>query len=529
MPPDIATRLSLLTVLLLCICTTARAESIGRLRLPEGIAALPSDAPIQLLSPPPASDAWATPEHRPLGITLSNYDLTAQQIDAVAATGCGVVRLIIPMEQFLDEASPNWAILDQVISRLRRADLEVLAVLDATTPVREYYREFCGNVAKRYCESLRCYQLLDNINFKIGTSSRDYADLLSSCKPDITNGDSDAVIVSGGIRGCDMTYLDLLDQQHALRNIDVIALTLFPPNNGIEEFSNEMNSDHSLPHVDEVMSWARQRGKRVWVTSFGVSTVSSWVGVDEVTQGSMYARGALVLGAMGVERVLFAQVQDNDPTYQVPANCCGLLRVDGEPKASYFILRGLNSVVQGAYHASVPFSYSAQTFQRPAEDDIHGYREDQMEYSRRVFMGQTSIADGAFGIQGPLDTFRTSGIGVFSFWFYAPATHEYRLIYWLAKEQPYPALLTLTCENARLLPFADHLTPARAFQMLEPQAHKADYFSAKNMVFLPYLTLDTVPSVVSFSATENPALRHTDVPAFKSVLQPSDPVASFRR
>jgi hypothetical protein len=522
-------RAALILLLLAITSGAAYAQSLGNLRLPEGIAPLPADAPVQLLNPPAASDAWAMPGHRPLGVTLSNYDLTQQQIEAVVATGCGLVRLHIPMEHFLDDHSADWAVLDQVISRLKRSDLEVLAVLDSQTPVREFYRPFCKRIAARYCESLRYYQLLDNINYKLGLSSRDYADLLAVCRPDMVTVDQDAVIVAGAMRGCDLTYLDMLEQQHALRNIDVLALTLFPPKGGIERTNWEIRGEHCLPVVEQVVQWARQRGKRVWVTSFGVSTDSTWVGVDEVAQGSMYARGALVLGAMGVERVLFAQVQDNDPTYQIPAMCCGLLHVDGSPKASFHALRALNGVVQGAFHAVVPFSYSAQTFQRPREQDIRGLREDQMEYSRRIFTGQASIADSAFGLQGPLDTFRLHDVAVFSFWFYAPAAKEYRLIYWLVDEQPWPALLTLTCENARLLPFEEHLRPLRVYHVLETQPRKADYFSAKNMVFLPYLALDTVPAVVAFGASDRPAPSPTAAESFKSVLQPDTPVPAFRR
>jgi hypothetical protein len=523
-----------LLALTLCLCTRAGAESIGMLRLPENISPMQSDPPVQLLDPMPASTAWARPDHRPLGITLNNYDLTQDQIEAVRQTGCGLVRLYIPMEHFLSDEDADWATLDQVISRLRRADLEVLAVLDAASPVREFYRPFCKHVAQRYCESLRYYQLLDDINYKLGMSSRDYSDLLAVCRPEIRSADKDAVIVSGGIRGCDMTYLEMLENQRALANLDVIALTLMPEPDGIEGISRLAREDHSLPYAGDVVDWALARGKHVWVTSLGVSTDNTWVGVDQPTQASMYARAALILGAIGVERIMYAQVQDNDPTYQIPARCCGLLAADGERKASYYVLRSLASVVTGAYHTNVPFQCSAQTFQKPSAADIHSASEEQIEASRRLFTGQASLEDTAFGLAGPLDTFRTSGVEVFSFWFYAPATQEYRLIYWLTREVPYPALITLTCANGRMVPFASYLAPEAAFQMLDANTHKPEFAAAKNMVILPYLRLDTVPCVVSFKANQFVNMpQRADNPVLNSPALPQpdgdQAVASFRR
>jgi hypothetical protein len=327
----------------------------------------------------------------------------------------------------------------------------------------------------------------------------------------------------------------MLETQRALRNLDVISLTLMPQPDGIEGVSRLARADHSLPLVGDVVAWAQARGKRVWVTSLGVSTDSSWVGVDQVSQGCMYARGALILGTLGVEHIVYAQIQDNDPTYQIPARCCGLLDVDGQPKASYYMLRSLAGVVNGAYHARVPFQYSGQTYQRPAEADIHSAREEAIEASMRIFTGHAAL-DEMFTITSPLDTFRTYKVEVFSYWFYAPTAQEYRLVYWLTREQTYPALITLVCENGKLLPFADHLTPQSAYQMLDGVAEKPEFAAAKNMVILSYLGLDTIPSVVSFKANAEVRPQRAELhpvlqsPAFPAAsTNPNPDVTSFRR
>jgi hypothetical protein len=190
--------------------------------------------------------------------------------------------------------------------------------------------------------------------------------------------------------------------------------------------------------------------------------------------------------------------------------------------------------VTGAYHAQVPFNFSGQTYQRPAEADIHSARQEQIEASRRIFTGEAYLEE-AYAEANPLDTFRTHDVEVFSYWFYAPATNEYRLIYWLTREQTYPSLITLVCENGRLLPFADHLAPENAFQMLDGSQEKPAFAAAKNMVILYYLTLDTVPSVVSFKAIDTPKPQRVELnptfsqPAFSQSAGPNPDVASFRR
>jgi hypothetical protein len=496
-------RILLLLVLLCLLPATAAAEALGAIRLPDTVPDIPPDARPSILDPAPLSDAWARPDNRPLGVTLSNYALTQQQIDAARQTGCGMVRLYIPMEHFIDGADADWSTLDQVISRLNRAGLEVLAVLDADgKPTREFFRDFCRNVASRYCESLNYYQILDNINYKIGLTTRDYADLLAICRPTIRMGDKDAVIVSGGIRGCDVTFLDMLENQRATRHLDVLAFNLYPPSDGIEQPSTLLRNEHSLPHVEHAVRWARARGKQVWVTSLGASTDTSWVGMDEVTQASVYARGSLVLGWLGVERVIFAAIQDADPSYQVPALCCGLLNVAGEPKASYRVLRSLNEAIQGAYHTSTPFTYTGEVYRAPKADDILNRHEDNVATARQAFQGVKTGGDDAYMVNDPLSPFKIGGVQVYSYWFYAPATREYRLIYWLGSVQPFDTLITVSCTNPRLTPFAEHFKPETSYQMLDYQAQQPQFIAAQNMVMVMHQRLDTVPCVISFQVAQ---------------------------
>lgn len=457
----------------------AQAGPVATIRLPESVPDLESRPVQSLIDPPPLNGAWAEPDHRPLGVQLDNYTLTREQIEAAASTGCRLVRLPIPMEHFLEDAEPDWAVLDQVVSRLDREGFEILPVLTAKVAVPEFYIQFCSAVAERYGRSFEYYQLLDNINYKIGLETQDYADLLSMARAAIILADRDAKIVSGGIRGSDLTYLDMLEAQGAIRSIDVIGLNLYPPKGAVETPSKGSMAAHSLPYVQRVIDWARQRGKRVWVTNFGVSTSLNWVGVDQEAQAAAYARGALYLGWLGVECIIFSEIQDTDPSGERPAECCGLLDVSGSPKASYYALRSLNQAINGAYHIAAPFPCQGFTFQKPEAKDLW-------------IAAELEDVPGA----DALEQFQVHGLQVYAYWFYSPASQEYTLIYWLADEPNYPTLLTLNLGSVGL-------TPEERFILLDNTPTTVTYYPAQNFLYLPYQPASTMPGVIKFEVNEH--------------------------
>lgn len=472
--------LRLAVILALAMPLAAQAQLLESIQVPESVPELEASVlSAPLLDPLPVNGSWAVPGHRPLGISLDNYNLTREQIEAAQRTGCRLVRLSIPMEHFLAEASPDWSILDQVVSRLVRAGFEVMPVLNADTPVPQFYREFCASIAERYAGAFKYYQILDNINYKIGIDSRSYAELVISASAALTMSDPDAVIVSGGIRGADMTYLEMLRNQGALSALDVIAFSLWPPVDGIELVGSKVRQEHCLPYMEDVVAWANSNGKAVWVTALGVSTCYSWVGVDQPEQASIYARAALYLGWIGVERIIFSGIQDTDPAYQNPAQCCGVLDVSGLPKASFYALQALNRAVDGAYHVASPFLYQGYVFERPEIEDM-------------IIMPDTSVIEGG----DQYAEFKVNNIPVYGFWFYARGAQEYRFIYWLGKPLRYPALITLNIGSIGL-------TPVDRYILLDNAPSPVDYQLAQNFLYLPYQPLDEVPGVIRFEVNAN--------------------------
>jgi len=457
-----------------------QAGRIASISVPETIQPLePGEQFPPLLDPAPVNSSWAAKGFHPLGVCLDNYELTQQQVSAAQGTGCGLVRLRIPMEHFIDENTANWAVLDQVVSRLERAGFEILPVLDADAAIPEFYRQFCSAVARRYGKTFKYYQLLDNINYKIGLDTRAYADLVSASRTAIVLSDDDAVIVSGGIRGVDLTYLEMLNNQGAMRGLDVLAFNLYPPPVPIESTDSAVRREHCLPFMADAMDWARAHDKRVWVTSYGVSTSYNWVGVNQPCQAAMYARGALYLGWLGVERIVFAAIQDSDAQYQDPSRCCGLLDVSGTAKASYFALQALNNIVAGAYNVSPPFLYQGYTYETPEAADM-------------------VISPSLSGLPGAdaLAEFQVHNLPVYAFWFYAPARQEYRMVYWLGLPGRYRVLMTLNVGHIGL-------TPIDRFLLLDNAPSPVNYQFAQNFLYLPYLPIDELPGVVRFEVNEN--------------------------
>jgi len=457
-----------------------QAENQGSIKLPEYIPDLDvAELTPYILDPEPMFGAWANPANGPLGVHLDNYQVTPEMVEAARSTGCRLIRLAIPMEKFLEDADPDWAVLDQVISRINRAGFEILPVLTAKVAVPEFYVQFCDDVASRYGSTFTYYQLLDNINYKIGLTSRDYADLISLARTSIVLADRDAVIVSGGIRGADLTYLEMLQSQGAMSCIDIIALNLFPPRDGIEGTVNSMMSEHSLPYAGNIVEWAAQRGKRVWVTSMSVSSCYTWGGGDQIEQAQMYSRGALFLGFLGIERIIIGSIQDTDPSFQVPAGNCGLLDITGTPKASYYALRTLNSTIAGAYRVAAPCLHQGATYDQPDSSDM-------------------LMAPELIGVEGA-DVVRENRIhdlSIFSYWFYQPESEQYLMIYWLEKERRNNTLLKLIVGHIGL-------TPLEQFILLDNAPSPVRYTGAPTFQYIEYIPLSAMPGVIRFEVNEH--------------------------
>jgi len=461
--------------------TPASAGKIDSLLLPEGISGMPpGERQVDLLDPQPYNGSWAQPGHKPLGVNFNNYDLTQAQIDAAKATGCGMVRIELPMERFISQAEPDWSVLDVVVSRLGRAGLEVVPVLTAKSVVPQFFREFCEAVAGRYGKTFKYYQILDNINVLPGLYARDYVELLIKARLAITLADPDAVIITGGIRGADLTYLQMLENQGALDYFDIVAFSAYPPIDGIEAEVAGRRQDHCIPSFDKVCGWASQRGKGVWVTSFGVSTALGGAGVDQLDQASAYARGALWLGFYGVERIFFAAIQDSDPTYTHPALCCGLLDVSGRPKASYRVLTKLNRTVSNAYHVNIKPLFTARgaIYQVPdAAELLSTPHEELPEFD-------------------PFAEYMLHGVKVYGFWFYAPDAQEYRLVYWLERDLVYDVMVSIGLGN-------DELVPLEASLLLDDRPTEIESSSVWDMTKVSYVPISTLPGIMRFKVEQN--------------------------
>ena len=474
-----------LACLMLAVPLCAFGGEPDWIKLPDSVPSLPQRDDMQILNPLPVNTSWAEPDHHPLGIHLDNFDLTRQQVEVARETGCRLVRLSIPMESFQGDADEDWAMLDQVISRLNRDGFEILPVLTAVSASQEFYSEFCEAVAIRYGASFSHYQLLDDINYKIGIQSADYIALVRVAGRRIRQVDPGAQIVCAGIRGSDLTFLTMLEDGGGLDSIDVLAFNLFPPADGIESISLRARYQHSLPYLKELVDWCHSRGKPVWVTSLGFSTSYDItnIGVDQVQQASAYTRAILYLGWMGVERIIISAIQDSDATMLRPAQCCGLIDSIGNYKASYYALRTLNQTIMTGYQVLPAFKYSVRIYEQPEAYDLIIAEEYQVE------LGMDPIESFEIHLNPEREQ-------LFGFWFYIPEAEQYRLIYWISSESVFPRKLTLTI-NPRVL------EPSVIYQMLDTGPSRLDGLKARNKLTMRYLPLSTLPGVLQFEVNEN--------------------------
>jgi hypothetical protein len=244
---------------------------------------------------------------------------------------------------------------------------------------------------------------------------------------------------------------------------------------------------HSLPFMEEVVAWAREHHKPVWVTSLGVPTSYDvfGAGVDQVEQASAYARAAILLGHLGVERIIYASIQDTDPDYADPSRSCGILDVTGAPKASYYALKALAELVDGSYQVAPQFFYQASTYARYSEADLFSAAASSIGAGG----SELSTAD-------PLPTFLVHDQPVFVFWLYNPSRKEYRLVYWLATDSPTQHLLSLSV-------FDRNMNAKDEYQLLdnEPVAVKAH--NARDMTSVQYMPLSLIPTVLRFEVNRN--------------------------
>jgi hypothetical protein len=218
------------------------------------------------------------------------------------------------------------------------------------------------------------------------------------------------------------------------------------------------------------------------VTSLGVPTSYNdafSIGVDQVTQASDYARAALILGYLGVERIIYASIQDTDPSYTNPALCCGLLDVTGAPKASYYALKALAQIVDGSYQVAPRFTCDSSTYARYSESDLFNAAQDQ-----------------AVPEANPNAAFEVHDLPVYAFWLYNSAHREYRLVYWLAYDPPLQHLISLTVYDTGV-------SATQEYQLLDNAPSPLHEMRAQNLLSLQFLPLSLMPTVLHFEVRQH--------------------------
>jgi hypothetical protein len=153
--------------------------------------------------------------------------------------------------------------------------------------------------------------------------------------------------------------------------------------------------------------------------------------------------------------------------------------VTGRPKASFMALKRLNDTVAGAYNIEAPVRLRGFVYQRPEAEDL---------------MFTPPNADLPY--VDPLLEYMVHGVDVLGYWFYAPESEEYRLLYWLAGQELFDMRYTIRISHPGL-------TPLERYILLDAQPSAVDFYYPAQMLVLPYLPVKPVPGVLRFEVNEN--------------------------
>jgi O-antigen ligase len=276
-----------------------------------------------------------------LGANLDRSELTTASLDEtlsrLEAAGYAWVRFTLPWDEIEPQQGQyDWSLPDGAFAALsRHPALKPVVVLnrspewarrpeDAGNPFappveRADFGEFAAQIARRYGEQARYYQVWDEPNIAPHWGARpvdpaDYLGLLREAAIHLRANDSDAIILlgalaptaeTGGANLSDLAYLDALYELGAEQWFDVVAAQPYgfsePPD--APGAADRLNfSRAALLH--DVMTRHGQGGHPLWATAFGWNALpAGWSGPPspwgQVTEGEQasYAARALELGA----------------------------------------------------------------------------------------------------------------------------------------------------------------------------------------------------------------------------------------
>ncbi len=339
--------------------------------LPEGLPPLRED--VDVSTPPtfvPTNGRLYQKENfQPIGLNIQSEILSPEYLGLASKVDFGAYRITINESDFASPDSPNYLKLASIIDRIVGAGVEVLLTLDTNYLDPGTYSACLARVYDTVGGKVKSFQLLDNINQRVGVSLTAYNEALTLVRTVRELKKADFGIVLGGIIGIDRRFVKELNDFYILDRVDALAFNLFPDSSQMElpPSSATAIAPHSLYEAATLFS-SMPVDKDIYVTSLGISTAVSPFGVSQLDQASMLARATLYLLNGGATRVFISSLIDTDPFSVSPSRSMGLFMADGTAKPAYYSIAKLAKTLRGAYFI-VPYYLFQMSNEFPAMAD----------------------------------------------------------------------------------------------------------------------------------------------------------------
>lgn len=315
----------------------------------------------------PGSATWSAPLSRPgqspfgvnshIGSRYGDFETINMPLLQLAAADTGWAR-----EEFQwslvrkTDGSYDWGMLDAVIDDLHSRGINIIGLLNDSpnagpprTPEQiNAFAAFAEAAARRYGDKVRYWEVWNEPeNFLYWGGLPDvgeYTRLLIAVSSRIKGVDSGLKVLNAGMVPTHIDYLRGIQQHGGWSSFDILALHPY-----VDPFTPETGQIGDGGDLSKIQMVNEQFGaKPIWATEFGWATGPSdrapQQPVDPDTQASYLVRGAALLRAAGVERVIWYKFKDEDAgrdAYGMFNHGAG--RTDfSQPKPSYNAFTTLN-------------------------------------------------------------------------------------------------------------------------------------------------------------------------------------------
>ncbi|NWJ47722.1 MAG: hypothetical protein HXX08_17860 [Chloroflexi bacterium] len=283
-------------------------------------------------------------------------------LNAASSTGAGWNR----EELRWDMVEPysgrwDWGFTDEAVNKSTERGLNVLGLLsynvdrsgggraqpNYSMPDINAWRTYVATVVNRYKDRVRYWEIWnepsDTKYFNIADfnqRAQNYAQLLQVSYDTIKGIDGGLQVVTGGISGFDVPFLEEVIARGGSGKFDILGV--HPYVNFPASPESKYWSDTQLAYFE---AFAARVGKPVWATEFGWDTRGP-TSVDENRQANYIARASVEGLASALQKMFIYQFRDDGVNLQ---DGYGIVRNDWvTPKPAYVVYKNLITRLNGA-------------------------------------------------------------------------------------------------------------------------------------------------------------------------------------